>query len=96
MAQRAIALALKLLVLNLLRKFKVHDEGLSRPRTIIIGNSFRGAVEPKVLLVYIRQRHDSNVYLNFLRKFRHAAEVKLVNLQSRFRTEGFRGMSAKK
>ena len=58
MAQRAIALALKLLdlgkvcqdlVLNLLRKFKVHDEGLSRPRTIIIGNSFRGAVEPKVL-----------------------------------------------
>ena len=64
MAQRAIALALKLLVLNLLRKFKVHDEGLSRPRTITISNSFRGAAEPKVL--------------NFRRKFRGAAEAKLL------------------
>ena len=33
LAQRAIALALKLLVLNLLRKFKVRDEDLSRPST---------------------------------------------------------------
>ena len=38
---------------------KVRDEGLSRPRTIIIGNSFRGAVEPKVLLVYIRRTAGS-------------------------------------
>ena len=45
---------------------KVHDEGLSRPRTIIIGNSFRGAVEPKVL--------------NFRRKFRRAAEAEVSGL----------------
>ena len=48
LAQRAIALVLKLLVLNLRSKFKVRD--------------------------------DSNVYLNFLRRFRGAAEAKLLEL----------------